>query len=337
MARAFWLILFVSTVRADALEDAARALARSVVAQLAPNEIARVSVRNLSSLARADVARAQLAFEQTVAKRVRDASPIEIALTISENIRGFLFIADFKGMIEMEPYTPAVDLPARFSMVLSKRLLWQQADPVLDLIVMNDQMLVLDISGVTRNERREGKWSPAESAAAPSSVRDPRGRLTITETTLTADLPGLTCHGDLRALALNCAPGSVFSAGRNTFEAQPPFFSDAQIGNTRLVAMPDGRTYINDVVIENWGSDLAVMATCVGPRVAVTGAAGRDANDSITLYDVIQSVAIRVSDPVQFPGPVTALWPRQDSALAVVHNLTTRQYEAYEITADCSR
>jgi hypothetical protein len=337
MARALWLILLASAVRADALEDAARALAKRVAAQVAPNEIARVSVRNLSSLARTDVARAQLAFEQALAKRVRDANPIEIALTISENIRGFLFIANFKESVEMEPYTPAADLPARFSVVLSKRLLWQQTDPVLDLIVINAQMLVLDIEGVTRYERREGGWSRAESVAAPSSVRDPRGRLTITETTLTVDLPGITCHGDLRPVALNCAPGSVFSAGRNTFQAQLAFFSDAQIGNARLVAMPDGRTYINDVAIENWGSDLAPMATCAGPRLAVTGAAGRDANDSITLYDVIQSVAIRVSDPVQFQGPVTVLWPRKDSALAVVRNLTTRQYEAYEITADCSR
>jgi hypothetical protein len=337
MARVLLLILLVTSVHADALEDAARSLARRVAAQLAPNEIARVSTRNLTSLARTDVTRAQVVFEQTLQKRVRDANPIEIALTISENFRGFLLTAEFKEIVEMEPYRPAVEAPVRFSVVLSKRLLWQQADPVLDVIVMKDQMLVLDISGVTRYERREGKWSQAESAAAPSSVRDPRGRLRTTETTLTVNLPGLSCQGDLRPLMLNCAPGSVFSTGRNTFEAQPPFFSDAQIGNARLVAMPDGRTYVNDVAIDNWGSDLAAVATCAGPRLAVTGAAGRDANDSITLYDMIQSVAIRVSDPVQFPGPVTALWPRTDSALAVVHNVMTRQYEAYEITADCSR
>jgi hypothetical protein len=352
VARGLLLLLLCAGMRGDALEDAARALAKSVAAQLAPTEIARVTERNMSSLPRPEAARAQVIFEQAIRRRVRNPMPIDITLTISENIRGYLLIANFnrdaQRVVEMQPFEvqPAPP-PTRPAMTINRKLLWEQTTPILDLAIDGDRMLVLDTAGVTRYERRDGKWFAAESVNAPSSVRDPRGRMTVGEASLTVELPGATCQGTWKpAVQLECGAGQVFSMGRNTFAAPAPFFSEATSGNARLAAEPDGRTHIYDAagrsdnaaaIIEAWGSDIAPMTTCAGPRVAVTGAGDRESADTVTLYDLIQAVPIRVSEPVEFAGPVTALWPSRDGAVVVTRNPATHTYEAYGLSADCGR
>ena len=48
----------------------------------------------------------------------------------------------------------------------------------------------------------------------------------------------------------------------------------------------------------------------------------------------------QVSEAVDFPGPVTALWPStmgNGGVLAVVHDLSSKRYAAYLLTLDCSR
>ncbi len=358
VTRGFLLFFLCVTMRADAVEEAARALAKTVAARLDPNETARVTVRNLSSLGRAEAARAHAAFEQTIRKRVRNPVQIEITLTISENIKSYLLVADFKRgeerVVEIVPFQPqAAPAAARPAMILSKKLLWEQTTPILDLAMAGEQMLVLDTAGVTSYERRDGEWSPVESAGAPSSVRDPRGRMTLGETSLAVDLPGASCQGTWKpSLTLRCNSVAVFSAGRNTFEDPRPFFSEARIGTARLAAEPDGRTHIYNAtgiydaadtqsgalgIVEDWGSDIAMIPTCAGPRIAASGARDRESVDTVTLYDLIQAVPVRVSAPLEFAGPVMALWPSKDGAVVVTHNLATQIYEVHGLSADCSR
>ena len=171
-------------------------------------------------------------------------------------------------------------------------------------------------------------------------IRDPRGRLEVEGGSLTVQLPGTACHGTWKpALALQCDAGTFFTAGRNTIEASTPYFSSAQIGGVRLVAEPDGRTHIFDAAqtasgtIDDWGSDIAGVSTCAGPRVAATA----EASDTVTLFDLIHAVPIRVSDTVEFSGPATALWPSKSGALVVVRNPAKGSYEAYGLTVDCGR
>ena len=40
---------------------------------------------------------------------------------------------------------------------------------------------------------------------------------------------------------------------------------------------------------------------------------------------------------MEVPGPVTAIWPAGNAALAVVRNKDTNRYEAYSIAVDCGR
>jgi hypothetical protein len=302
----------------DVPEDAARALAKVVAARLGPNETAHVTTRNVSSLGRADAMRLQAAFEQAIRKRVRNPVTIEITLTISENIRGFLLVTDLKReeerLVDMQPFQlqpqPA---PPRPAMTLNKKLLWEQASPVLDVALMGEQMLVLDTTGVTRYERRDGKWLALESAGAPSTGRDPRGRINVDGTATPFE------------------------------QTEPQLFSEARIGSLRVAAETDGRTRIFDAngtvtqTIDDWGSDVATINTCAGPRVAASGPGDRESTDTITLYELAQGAPVKSTTPIEFPGPVTALWPSANGAMVVARNLSTHTYEAYALTADCGR
>jgi hypothetical protein len=236
--------------------------------------------------------------------------------------------------------------PAPAGISITKKLLWEQSAPILDVALIADFMFVLDTSGVSRYERREGTWDRVGVLPAPSTVRDPRGRLGLEGDSLTIQLPGTTCRGTWNpSVSLHCDEGSLLTPARNTLEseAMPPNFSNARTKDVLLLAEMDGRTHVYDssgkpaAVFEGWGSDfVAIQSGCAANRIAATSANPSDA-DSIALYDVVNNAPVRLSDPAEFPGPVTALWPAKDGALAVAQNISTGRYEAYSIAVDCGR
>ncbi len=357
VARGILLFLVCLVARGETVDDAARALAKRISIHLAPTETARVTSRNLSSLGGADAAKVQTALDQALRRPnrsvIRNATQIEIAVTISENLRGYLLVAEIRRpgetAIEMIDFYPGpLPAPARAALALEKKLLWEQDEPILDVAVAGDQMMVLDPAGVTRYARRAGKWERAEAATVAGSVRDPRGRLEVAGDSVAVHMPGVTCRGNWKpALALGCEEGGELSPARNTFDLHDwrgAFFSDAELAGDHLVAELDGRTHVYDAAhapvasFDGWGSDFAVMASaCDGAHIAATAAGDRDSGDSIALYDLVNHAPVRVSDPVELPGPVMALWPVENGALAVARNLVTRKYAAYSLTLDCGR
>ena len=105
--------------------------------------------------------------------------------------------------------------------------------------------------------------------------------------------------------------------------------------------MTDG---VNERVIgpRGWGSDVAVvMNGCGGPQAVITAAGDANTADSVVALDsdVPEHEPAVVSQPLEFSGPVTALWSAPDggSALAVSKNLKTGQYEAYTLTLVCAQ
>lgn len=218
------------------------------------------------------------------------------------------------------------DLPRA---AIAKRIVWEQDTPILDVVVMDDQMLILDVNGVTRYER----GSRVEGLQMPSTLpRDARGRLVVEGDSLVMEVPGFICRGTWKPLALSCEAGGEFTPARNTLEDA---YSHVKIGDTDVVAEIDGRAHLYDAahkpiaLIDDWGSDLA--AVCNSTRILATGPGDRESHDFVALYEIVNRSATRVSDPVEFPGPVTAL----SSNLAVVRNLSTGRYEAYSLTVDC--
>jgi hypothetical protein len=315
--RGLLLFLVCLCARADSMDDAVAALAKKVTARLSPAETARVTSRNVSSLPAADATKVQTALNRALQRRVRNPMPVDVALTISENLRGYLLVAEIKResetMVEMAEFrADAPTPPARAAITIERKLLWEQDAPILDVAVNGDSMLVLDTTQITRYQRNAGKWESAANGAFQSNARDPRGRIVCEQ---------------LSGSCMDNAPSAA----------------TAQIGTDTLVADVDSRIHLYDsahtpvAAFEDWGSDFAALTACGGTHIAATAAGDLQSKDFVTLYDIVNRAPVRVSEPLEFPGPVTALWPSADGALAVARNLSTGRYAAYLLTLDCGR
>jgi hypothetical protein len=338
--------------RGETLDDAVRTLAKKVMARLGPTEAPRLTSRNLTSLAASEATKAQATFDRALRRRLRNPMPVDVSFTISENLRGYLLVAELRrdtgtqvDMVEFRPDPPPAQV--RPPVALEKKVLWEQPTPILDLIIVADQMFVLEPTRIARYEKNTSKWELKETSALPPiNVRDPRGRLEVSGDALFADLPGFACKGAWKpALDIQCQEGGQFLAARNTMDLhdwRAPFFNSVEVGSEVVVAETDGHTRIYDATrnpagaFDGWGSDLVLMVdACGGSFVAASAPGDRKSVDSIALYFVIERAPVRVSDPTEFPGPVTALWPAGSGAMAVVRNLSTGSYAAYVLSVDC--
>jgi hypothetical protein len=317
--RRLLLLLIPTAVIADPLQEAVQLLADKVALHLDASERPRVVARNLSSMPGAEMAKAQAELARALRRRVRNGHTVEVALTVSENLDGYLLVAEIRKKEEkpVEMVSFKLDAPPTPPALLTvhRQLLWQQAEIMLDLAVLGDQMLVLEPQRLVRYERSEGRWVQKESAqiTAPP-VRDPRARMEIEQEKVSVFLPGTVCRGTWQPLNLLCETGTAdfmlggaqvhFTPGRNTLEGEY---------RTSLEGIGDA------------------IPVC-GEKVLASGSGGMDSEDTITLFDG----AARISEAAEVPGPVTALWPATNGAVAIVLNLSTRQYAAYALSVDCS-
>lgn len=352
----------------ETLEETARSLARKLSARLSSGETPHFSGRNLSNLGSRDFLTARASFEHTLRHAPnRAAHPVEIVFTISQNLHEYLLVAELQRptdrIVEMLPYRPE-PVANTAKIVLDRRLLWEQENPILDTVVIEDRLLVLEPASLHLYARRASDWQPLEARAlSPAvTVRDPRGRLQIAEANVTAYLPGVTCRGSWSpALDVQCELSETeFSisgepvkliGGRNALASAgwPLFFSYGRIAEQLkplfLLAEMDGRTHLYDSerrpagVFEAWGSDFAVAeGGCAAARdILVTSAGDRETNDTIAAFEIVDRKPVQTSDPIEFPGPITALWPAPGGGIAVAHNSTSGRYAAYSIAITCSR
>ncbi|HTS29680.1 MAG TPA: hypothetical protein VMH81_27605 [Bryobacteraceae bacterium] len=205
--------------------------------------------------------------------------------------------------------------------------------------------------------------------------RDLRGHLRVNGATFQAYLPGMACNGAVEpSLAMECKASDepwvlesgsrsmllgYFSQARNFFEGRvitqsgarktvAPFYSaasaDEQGQTLWLLALVDGRTQIFDAALDpaasiaQWGSDIAgTDAHCGrGSQVLATRPGDGSVTDAVQAFSIVNRSAVPLTPPLDFPGPVTALWPSGGSSVvAIVHNLATGKYEAYVVTVSC--
>lgn len=212
--------------------------------------------------------------------------------------------------------------------------------------------------------------------AAGSVSRDPRGRLLLRRDHLfDVYLPGRRCGSGSRGaqLTVNCVQSddpwpladadglqAFYAPARNFFngtlaglraagKSVSPFFTAAKVDENGtelwLLAGVDGRIRLFNGVNEttatfgNWGSDIAsVKSGCdAGWQVLATRPGDVTETDAVQAYEIVARQAVAVSDPLELPGPVTALWSGENDATAVVRNLKTQRYEAYSLSVDCGR
>ncbi len=229
---------------------------------------------------------------------------------------------------------------------------------MLDVLLLDNSMLILEPERLAVYERRDGQWMSANAVAIDAPpVRDPRGRLMLDGGALTVYLPGATCHGQLApALELNCTNQTEdfplageslqFVAGRNTLESGDwtGFYALArlQTGSRErlLVAEGDGRTRLYEANrqplgwVEGLNGDW--LGVC-GNRVLLARPTEKGASVSLAAYGIADRKASPVTEALEFPSPVTALWPSTSGAIVIAKNAATGNYAAYGIHLDCPR
>jgi hypothetical protein len=247
------------------------------------------------------------------------------------------------------------------------------AFPAAGLLVLSPARVTLYTQA---NGKWEASKSVALTPANPWP-RDPRGHLRTNGKSFQAFLPGMACSGATEpVLQMECRGADEpwviesgsralllgnFAAARNYFDGRvttqsgvrktvPPFFSAASVedqGRTWWVlAQVDGRSQIFDAAWQpaggagQWGSDIAgTDARCGGgSQVLATRPADPGEPDTVQAFAVVNQAATAITAAVDFPGPVTALWPSGGiSVLAVARDLRTGRYAAYLVTVACGR
>lgn len=205
--------------------------------------------------------------------------------------------------------------------------------------------------------------------------RDPRGRLILRKDHLfDAYLPGVYCRSTATApLSVTCEDSddpwpltgngsdlnAFFSATRNFFTgalspgvqkqtSTTPFYSAAPLPREKYTlwafAAVDGQVHFLDGVADrilaqlDWGSDIASLRSGCGSdwQILATSNEGGPA-DNVRAFEIPDREPILVSPPVEFKGPITALWADSDSTsvMAISRNSETGKYEAYRLSIDC--
>jgi hypothetical protein len=205
--------------------------------------------------------------------------------------------------------------------------------------------------------------------------RDLRGRLLLRRDHLfDVHLPGTFCRSSVTApLALACTDSdspwpltaddggvrAAFAPARNFFTGAfapgigkisngPSFYSAAAMPRTNytlwVLAAVDGSIHLLDGMTDQvirgakWGSDLAaVHSSCGTGTQLLVSENGDPAQDSLRAFEIPDRDPIAASAPVEFDGPIVALWPESNGngAVAIVRREDTGWYEAYRISIAC--
>jgi len=350
---------------ADDLPAAARELARKTAAFTGRGETVSITWRNLSSLGSADLAQARSAFESALRESgVRPsatAPTAEARLALSENQTQFLLTVDARKGDDRQVFisswrrATAASAPA---VSLEKKLLWEQPDPILDALPNGNDLFILSSTGVLLRGERGAQTAPI--APLRPWPRDLRGRLRVTATGIAVYLPGMSCTGAFDpALTLDCrasddpwplGPLSAnFATTRNFFDGRiaahksvAPFYTLAALDPYIVLAHTDGHAQIYDTNLDpiapapSWGSDLADTHCGTTPQLLVTKPGDPRDPDTLRAFTLINRAPVPLTPPLDLPGPVTALWPLSGpTAVAVIHDLTTGLYSAWQITVIC--
>lgn len=222
-----------------------------------------------------------------------------------------------RSAIAPEDLTPAAPR-------LVKKLLWRQREPILDATETtfpgNGETLLLvlgrDSLSLYREEDNNAVLRTTTHLPAPARpARDPRGRVWFLKDqadSFVIDLPGHTCRGKLgETLEPECTAAQVQKSGA----------TDASRTSTTL----------GDVAVALSSCDHAAWTLS-------SGATDRTVADHL-LLGTAQSAAVNVpfSLSQDVPGPVESISGTADStsAVAVVFNLATGNYEVYRVSFSC--
>jgi hypothetical protein len=357
---------------AQSMQDGAAQLAARISSLLQRRATVSLDFQNMMSLPPPESSSFRSALERELRKAglaVTTTQPeVKLRVTISENTRGLLFVAEVltgdARQVVMMPWTAPAPVDEKRQLLFSRKLIWEQPEPILDFLLLDSgsQLLLLTTSKISINRLTEGKWIPSSQSAlalAKPLARDPRGRIQSAADTFRIYVPGTTCLGVLQpAIKLTCSStNETWLAGSHDPELAVRWVTDRNFlesdgirgtfftAGSGLFAGTDGRSHdrTGDVVAGTsaWGSDVAGIENPCGPAPLLLAAKNGDGleHDQIQVYEIGKGQVTPASDPMDLPGPVTALWPSETrgQATLVIRNSKTGNYEASLLGVTCTQ
>lgn len=260
------LVLSAGAQAATSWDPSTAQLAKEIAAIAGPGT-ASLTVGNSSSISSDDVPQIRKTLEQQlrdagVQLRSEENAATAVRVTLSENARGYLWVAEIQqgnetriAMLEVERANAPVPVTAQ-SVTLRKTLLWSQSNLMLDAALikvgLQDYIAVLEPMQVVVYRMTPGKPQIEQTLAIPNARagRDPRGRLVpATGYPFDVYVPGGTCTSNAALpLYLSCKQSddpwpigsqkAFFNSSRNYFTGAlapamgrpaPPFYSAAEL------------------------------------------------------------------------------------------------------------
>ena len=323
-------------VRAQPMGEAGTQLADRISSLLQRRATVSLEFQDLTAVAPAGSSSFQAALQQELRKTgvetTTAAQPEILRVTISENVRGLLFVAAVSSgenrQVAMLPWSvpPATERKHRVRITIQPML--EQSEPVLDILLVDSAsaLLVLSPNKLASYRVDGGKWTPSAIVGvtwARPLPRDPRGRLENVSGGFRVFIPGTSCSGTLLPdFKVSCAPGN------DTWPLNP---RDSSIA----VHWVTDRN-----VLEGSASELSPIENPCGAGWLMLGSAAGDAgdHDQIQAYEMVDGRAVAASDLLLVPGPVTALWPSETpgQSTVVIRNSKTGNYEASRLGVACT-
>ena len=240
------------------------------------------------------------------------------------------------------------------------------------------RLLVLAPEAVSLYRFEAGHWQLDQALPIQHESpwpRDVRGRIALQpDQRFRVFLPGVSCDGSRgTSWTLGCRPTddpwplnpgdavrAFFAPTRNFFtgalspgvgklSSTAKFYSGASIPRLNsaqwLFAATDGSVHILDGATDRlahwkWGSDIASVQSSCGAGTQILATQPEDEGpDTLRAYELPDHDAVPVSAPLEFSGPITALWTESKSvsAIAVSRNSSTGDYEAFRVTVGCGQ
>ena len=211
-------------IRADSLEDAARALARKVASDRKKDFGLSYTWENRASISSATSERMREGFEEELEhlhSHLVLASDADLSILITEGPSHINLIAEISN--QGHELIGSVTVPkgqftaaerTAMALRLDHQLLWQQPEMMFGLARSNDPtgkpdvMLVLGRENLSLYRWNQEKWLPKDSAPLPHSKlpqRALRGEIHLQDHFFQFHLPGIECDGDAwQKLSFEC-------------------------------------------------------------------------------------------------------------------------------------
>lgn len=354
------------------MADAGAQLADRISSLLQRRTTVSLEFQNLTALPPVESSNFRAAFQEELRKvgvetTAAGQPETRLRVTISENVRGLLFVAVVTSgenrQVTMLPWNVPPPTERKPRVRISMQPTLEQPEAILDMLLVDSgsELLVLNSSKVSSYKLTAGKWTPAGIAGVSWTrplPRDQRGRLENGPTGFRVLVPGTSCNGTLEPeFKITCAPGNDtwplnprdpslavrWVTDRNLLEsdnARGTFYAAAAgwfATSEDHILSPTGELLAGS---DGWGSELSSVENPCGSGWMLLVSAADDAQDrdQIQAYEVVDGQVVAASEPISLPGPVTALWPAETpgQTTLVIRNSKTGNYEASRLGVACA-